>query len=112
MIIYEVNLVVKRKIADDYAAWLKGHIREMLQLPGFESAEWLSDEDFHEEEGADPRWTVHYRLRSHDDFIRYAETDAERMRGEAIERFGRDFEATRRILRVEDAFERVPKRET
>jgi hypothetical protein len=107
MVIYEVNLVVKQNIADDYAAWLPGHIREMLALPGFEAAEWLEDVDYDPEEGADPRWTIHYRLGSHDDFIRYAEHDAERMRGEAIDRFGNDFEATRRILRVEDVFERA-----
>ncbi len=106
MVIYEVNLVVKNKIADDYAAWLPGHIRDMLALPGFESAEWMSDEDFHEEQGADARWTIHYRLRSHDDFLRYAEQDAKRMRAEGIDRFGRDFEATRRILRVEETFAR------
>ena len=108
MIIYEVNLVVKHKVAEAYAAWLPGHIREVLALPGFESAEWLSDADFHEESGADPRWTIQYRLGSHDDFLRYAENDAERMRAEGIERFGKNFEATRRILRVEDAFEREP----
>lgn len=107
MVIYEVNLTIKHKIAEAYAAWLPGHIREMLALPGFESAAWLSDADFHEEQGADPRWTIHYRLRSHDDFIRYAENDAERMRAEGIERFGKDFEATRRILRVEEDFGRA-----
>lgn len=104
MVLYEVNLIVKRDVADDYAAWLPGHIREMLGLPGFESAEWLSDEDFHEDAGADPRWTILYRLRSHDDFIRYAENEAERMRAEGIERFGKNFEATRRVLRVEERF--------
>lgn len=106
MVIYEVNLIVKRDIAAEVAAWLPGHIREILALPGFEAAEWLSDEDFHEEEGADPRWTIHYRLRSHDDFIRYAEQDAERMRADGIERFGKNFEATRRVLRVEERFDR------
>jgi|SRR5690606_27908887 len=104
MVIYEVNLIVRREVADEVAAWLPGHIREILALPGFESAEWLSDEDFHEGEGADPRWTIHYRLRSHDDFIRYAEQDAERMRADGIERFGKNFEATRRVLRVEESF--------
>lgn len=104
MVIYEVNLIVKREVAGEVAAWLPGHIREILALPGFESAEWLSDEDFHEDEGADPRWTIHYRLRSHDDFIRYAENDAERMRADGLERFGGSFEATRRVLRVEEHF--------
>jgi len=100
MIIYEVNLIVKQKIADDYADWLGPHIEEMLALPGFESAEWLEDVDYDVDEGADPRWVIHYRLRSHDDFVRYEQEHAEQMRAEGLERFGTKFEATRRILRV------------
>lgn len=102
MIIYEVNLTVDRDIADEYADWLGPHIEEMLALPGFESAEWLEDVDYDVDEGADPRWVIHYRLRSHDDFVRYEQEHAEQMRGDGLERFGTKFEATRRILRVRD----------
>ena len=105
MIVYEVNLTVKRDAADEVAAWLPGHIREMLALPGFESAEWFEDVDYDAEEGADPRWTVHYRLRTHDDLVRYFEEDAERMRADGLERFGGSFEATRRVLRSRTAVE-------
>lgn len=107
MIIYEVNLTVDHDIADEYAAWLGEHIREMLALPGFESAAWLSDVDYHEEDGADPRWTIQYRLGSHDDLTRYFETHAERMRADGLERFGDGFKATRRILRVREEFGRA-----
>lgn len=107
MIIYEVNLTVDHAIADEYAAWLSEHIREMLALPGFASAEWLSDVDYHEEDGADPRWTIQYRLCSHDDLTRYFETHAERMRADGLERFGTGFKATRRILRVHEIDERT-----
>ena len=103
MIVYEVNLTVDRDIADEYAAWLEGHIGEMLALPGFESAEWLENVDYDDEEGADPRWTILYRLGSHDDLTRYFEEDAERMRADGLERFGTQFQATRRVLRVKDA---------
>ena len=100
MIVYEVNLTVDREIAGEYAAWLEEHIREMLALPGFESAEWLEDVDYDDTEGADPRWTIHYRLNSHDNLTRYFENDAERMRADGLERFGTKFQATRRVLRV------------
>jgi antibiotic biosynthesis monooxygenase (ABM) superfamily enzyme len=110
MIVYEVNLTVDHAIADDYAAWLGDHVREMLTLPGFVSAEWLSDVDYHEQDGADPRWTVQYRLESHDDLTRYVEQHAERMRADGLERFGTQFKATRRILRVRDGFEHEAQR--
>ena len=103
MIVYEVNLTVDREIADDYANWLGPHIEEMLALPGFESAEWLEDVDYDEEEGAAPRWSVRYRLRSHDDLARYYEEHAERMRADGLDRFGTKFKATRRVLRVRGA---------
>ena len=106
MIIYEVNLTVDHAIADEYAAWLDGHIREMLALPGFASAEWLSDVDYDASEGSDPRWSIRYRLDSHDDLTRYFEQHAERMRAEGLDRFGTQFKATRRILRVHERFER------
>ncbi len=108
MIIYEVNLTVDRDIADDYAAWLTGHIGEMLALPGFESAEWLVDRHYDAGEGADPRWSVQYRLGCHDDFVRYERDHAERMRAEGIERFGDRFSATRRILEAREAFAPKP----
>ncbi|MEM1041872.1 MAG: DUF4286 family protein [Bacteroidota bacterium] len=104
MIVYEVNLTVDRDIADAYAAWLGLHIEEMLTLPGFVSAEWLVDRHYNEEEGADPRWSVRYRLGSHDDLQRYVDEDAERMRADGLERFGDRFSATRRILEAREAF--------
>ena len=103
MIVYEVNLTVDREIADDYAAWLGPHIEEMLALPGFESAEWLEDVDYDDEEGAAPRWSVRYRLASHEDLTRYYEEHAERMRADGLDRFGTKFQATRRVLQVRDA---------
>ena len=108
MIIYEVNLTVDRDIAAEYERWLDGHIGEMLALPGFESAEWLEDRHYDEDEGADPRWSIQYRLGSHDDFLRYEQEHAGRMRAEGLDRFGDRFSATRRILEARQAF--VPER--
>ncbi len=107
MIIYEVNLTVDHNIADEYAEWLAEHVREMLTLPGFVSAEWLVDTHYNEEEGADTRWSIQYRLGSHDDLQRYFDEHAERMRAEGLERFGDRFSATRRILRARQSEEAI-----
>ena len=39
MVIYEVNLAVDAEIAAAYRAWLAPHIGEVLEVPGFVSAE-------------------------------------------------------------------------
>ena len=38
MIVYEVNLFVKRAAGAAFRAWLDAHVREMLALPGFTGA--------------------------------------------------------------------------
>ena len=49
MVIYEVNLTVDAEIADDYAAWLGPHIKEILEVDGFLSVEWFEVETEDEE---------------------------------------------------------------
>ena len=57
MVIYEVNLEVDKAIEEEYATWLADHVREMLEMDGFESAEILRDEDV---PPLTARWVVHY----------------------------------------------------
>jgi hypothetical protein len=94
MIIYEVNLTVTSG-ADTFAIWLADHIREILRIDGFISAEWC------EVEGAPPeetQWCVHYRLQDRESLENYFTHHAERMRADGLQRFGGKFSATRRIL--------------
>lgn len=100
MVVYEVNLTVDREVADAYAAWLAEHVHQMLELPGFEAAEWLAEDDG----ASDPRWVIQYRLRSQADLDRYFAEDAERMRQDGLARFGGRFRASRRVLRVRQRF--------
>ena len=95
MTIYEVNLVVDAEIADDYAAWLGLHVKEILELDGFLSAEWFEVEA--EDEGH-VHWCIQYRLKDRTVLETYFIEHAERMRGDGLERFGGRFTAERRIL--------------
>ena len=97
MIVYEVNIKVREAVADDYRAWLGDHVRELLTLPGFVSAEVMivepeQDTPEHQE------IVVHYRLDSHHSLIRYRREHAPRMRAKAGERFDGEFEIHRRVL--------------
>jgi hypothetical protein len=100
MTIYEVNLTVDAGIAHDYAAWLDGHIRQILEIDGFLSAEWFEIEG----ESDRRQWTVQYRLRDRRSLEEYFTEHAEQMRADGTGRFGSSFSATRRILELRMEF--------
>lgn len=93
-VIYEVNLVPDPAIEDQFDDWLQEHVRDMLALPGFIDATISRVE---QEDGRAAR-TVHYELQDRATLERYLTDDAPRMRQAGVDRFGKRFTATRRIL--------------
>jgi hypothetical protein len=100
-VIYEVNLEADAAIEAPFDTWLRDHVADMLQLPGFLSAEVLVD-------AATPsgrvRRTVQYRLRSQADLDRYLREHAPRMRQHGVALFGERFTAERRTLAHREEF--------
>src|SRR5690606_23409873 len=103
-LVYEVTVSVDRAILDEFDAWLEQHIREMLELPGF-----ISAETFESEAGSPDRVgrIVHYVLESDDALEEYLAGPAEEMRRAGALRFGDRLEASRRVLRPAHAPERA-----
>lgn len=104
MIVYEVNLLVDEAVKVDYAEWLPVHIREILELKGFESAKWLIKEPEADDEKGKTYWTVQYFLtdkKSLDDYLR---DHAPRFRKDGLDRFGGSFSAWRRIFEIKENF--------
>ena len=99
MIAYEVNIEVDVAILPEYRRWLDQHIRTILALPGFVSAELF---EVLEPAAADGRCglCVQYRLRGAEDLECYLRAQAPRLRADGELRFGGRFSARRRILRV------------
>lgn len=96
MIIYEVNLKIDNAIVEDYNQWLVAHIEEILQIEGFESAEWLeveSDDTDH------VSYSIQYHLTDRGSLENYFQNHAARLRQDGLERFEGQFTATRRILK-------------
>lgn len=113
MIIYEVNVTVEADAANEYGAWMREHVREMLQLDGFEAAAlYLRDPDADAAKEQDPadgplgdrRWTVHYHLRDRAALKSYLDDHASRMRKEGTDRFEGRFTADRRVLEKQRVF--------
>lgn len=97
MIVYEVNLFVRRAIEAEYRAWLHEHVREILALPGFEGAEVFERREPAPAEGELVLCTQ-YRLRDAAALADYLREHAPRLRADGIARFGDGFRAERRVL--------------
>ena len=97
MIVYVVELEMDAALRDEYLAWLAGHVREMLALPGFTGAETLIRSDPPPPAG---RFVVrvHYRLRDRAALDHYLAEHAPRMRAAGVARFGQRIRAARSIL--------------
>ena len=98
-VIYEVNIEVDAAAHDDYRAWLRGHIAEILALPGFTGAKVF---DVLEPPASAGRvgLSVQYALRDREALDDCLRDHAPRLRADGVARFGDRFHATRRILRV------------
>ncbi len=111
MLIYEVNLTVDGDVAPRYSAWLREHVRDMLDLDGFEAAVWLDryedgDAVPEDEDPVDPReWTIHYQVRDRDALQAYFDNHADDMRGESVEKFGDHVEIDRRVFEQKRLFQ-------
>jgi hypothetical protein len=84
---------VEDSILDIYKKWLKEHVIEILDLPGFKKAQIFRE---------DKKFVVHYYLKSRKDLDNYLENHAPLMRQKGIDLFKDKFKASRRFLYLEE----------
>ena len=84
-VVYEVELEADAAIEGPFDTWLRDHIADVLQLPGFLSAEVLADTS---PAVGKVRRTVQYRLRDQAALDVYLRDHAARMHASGIARFG------------------------
>ena len=97
MIVYEVNLFVRREIEARYREWFDAHVREMVALDGFLGAEVFERRDPAAAEG-EFALCAQYRMRDAAALDAYLREHAPRLRADGIARFGDAFRAERRVL--------------
>ncbi|KTC82471.1 DUF4286 family protein [Legionella cherrii] len=102
MVIYEVNLAIDGDIYPQFQLWLKKHVKEMLQIPGFIQARVLKPEN--EETVKQEQLTVQYQLENRDFLNVYFAEFALKMREEGLNLFKNKFSAQRRIFEVQTNF--------
>jgi hypothetical protein len=96
MVIYEVNLKIQNNIFQAYYEWLLSHIKQLLNLPGFVRAEMGLIEN--EEEDNQNHLRISYYIDSYENLNQYLTHFAQNMREAAIQQFGNQFSASRRII--------------
>ena len=97
--VYEVTLSIDRAIVKEFDDWLEQHVLEMLELPGFISAEtFRTDSDAPDRIGR----TVQYLLESESALEAYLTGPAGEMRRDGALRFP-DMVVSRRVLRPANA---------
>ncbi len=99
MIVYLVELEMDAALREEYLAWLRKHVAEMLELPGFLDAEILERRDPPPGAGS-CALVAQYRLPDRAAWETYLSAHAPRMRAEGLARFGSRVQATRRVLEL------------
>lgn len=95
-ILYQIDVELKNAVVDDYAAWLHGHVAEILALPGF-----LRAEIFEEPAAATATtrsFSVRFVLKNRESLESYLKEHAHRMRSKGSELFEGGFTARRRVF--------------
>ncbi len=98
--IYEVNLEVKENIKNEFLDWLQTHMKSMISVPGFQSANAFDVLD------DDPifKIRVQYKVDSLKSLNHYFAHKAKNVRQEMILKFGDKIQTERRILRPIESF--------
>jgi hypothetical protein len=93
MVEYEVTIKISNDILDDYLEWLKEHVKEMLQLEGF------NDAKFYLVDVQDKKIVcVRYFVESKEVLENYIKNVAPLMRNKFKPEFENKFEISRRVL--------------
>lgn len=96
MLIYEVNLEVKSQSADQFLIWLGPHIDQVTKLGNFKGAQLFEIKN--DDSKGLTKWSVQYICKDQEQLEKYIRDFAPKLRQEAIDLFGNNFTASRRIL--------------
>lgn len=94
-IVYEIECRLDPSATTEFDAWLPGHVRQVLDCPGFVGAEIMASAA--EADVAVLR-RIQYRLENAAALGRYLAEDAPRLRADALSRFGDQVRYTWRVL--------------
>lgn len=108
MLIYEVNLKVSNVVINEYYLWLKEHLKDMLEIPGFQSANVFEADTAstylgntaNENSKDHSNITVQFTVDTKDNLDKYFTVWSKKMRKDTHDKFGKYLSINRRILKV------------
>lgn len=104
VVVYEVNLSIKKEIYEKNKEWLIDHIKDMVNINKFMRV------NIYHQLNLDPtddsfvkvhRLTARYYISSYDHLKSYLEQRAKNMRNQVREKFGDDYTVFRRVFTLE-----------
>lgn len=98
MVLYEVNINIKKEAYSEYYQWLHGHIKEMLLFPGFIEAKLFNEQL--EINAQERKIVVHYYIDELKNLNDYFNNNSKNMRGQANDLFKDKFSISRRVLNM------------
>lgn len=97
-ITYEVQLTVESHLANDYLKWLKSHITQMLQVPGFIRCDWFQLLELETEEKIGTHvWILQYKVETRERLQKYFQDQAPVMRADGLKKFPQGVTIQRKI---------------
>jgi len=102
MIIYNVTVNIDKTVHQEWLVWIKAHIVEVLATGKFKDAKLTKV--LVEEQLGGITYAVQYRAFSRESLNAYYKEDAERLRNDALKRFGDKTVSFRTELEIIDEF--------
>lgn len=102
MIIYNVTVNIDDSIHDEWLAWIKEHIPQVLGTGKFEKA--TLSKVLVEEDMGGQTYSIQYRSYSRESLEAYYREDAERLRTEGLKKFADKMLAFRTELQIVDEY--------
>jgi hypothetical protein len=104
-VIYECNFAVDADVVQEFAAYLRQHMKQILSLEGgnlFDRATLcVAEHEDHQEDASKQHLCARYRARSRFRLQEYFDRAGDRLRKDMLARWGGKFEVQRRILAVD-----------
>lgn len=103
MYIYNVTINIEESIHEEWLAWINNHIQDVLDTGKFEKAYLIKVLVEDEIEGA--TYSVQYHCKSRELLDAYYKEDADRLRSDALGKFGNNVLSFRTELKIIQEFQ-------
>ena len=100
MIVYNVTILVENDVREEWLEWMKNHHVPEVMATGCFVENKMMKVLVEDPQAIATSYAFHYLANSMEDYQRYVDTYAEKLRNDTIERYGNKIDAFRTLLEV------------